>query len=140
MANRGHRHGEYQDGRPTPIPEHDLNEAMREADVVVAHAGVGAALAAFEAGKCPVLVPRRHALGEHVDDHQTQIATELGDRGLAVSVEADDLTLENLHAAATRGRALAVDPPFITGSAHGHASGAGHVQEPTEPERYLITR
>ena len=106
------------------IPEHDLNEAMREADVVVAHAGVGAALAAFEAGKCPVLVPRRHALGEHVDDHQTQIATELGDRGLSVSVEADDLTLETLHAAATRPvRTLAAEPPFVTGSARGHAIG-----------------
>ena len=36
--------------------------------------------------------PPRH--GEHVDDHQTQIAEELGNRGLSVSVEADELTLE----------------------------------------------
>ena len=57
--------------------------------MVVAHAGVGAALAALEVGKCPVLVPRRHARGEHVDDHQIQIATELGDRALSVSVEAE---------------------------------------------------
>ncbi len=120
------------------IPERDLSEAMREADVVVAHAGVGAALAALEAGKCPVLVPRRHVLGEHVDDHQTQIATELGDRGLSVSVEADDLTLDDLLAGATGAvRTLAVEPPFVTGNA---ASGTGPVQEPTEPERYLITR
>ena len=81
------------------IPERDLTEAMREADVVVAHAGVGTALAAFEVGKCPVLVPRRLSFGEHVDDHQTQIASELGERGLAVSVDADDLGRGDLVAA-----------------------------------------
>lgn len=97
------------------IPERDLSQAIREADVLVAHAGVGTALAALEVGKCPVLVPRRFAHGEHVDDHQTQIAGELGGRGLALSVEADDLTLDHLLAAASAGVAtLPEDPPFIT--------------------------
>jgi len=97
------------------IPERDLTQAIREADVLVAHAGVGTALAALEVGKCPVLVPRRLSHGEHVDDHQTQIAAELDGRGLAVSVEADDLTLDHLlRAAATRVATLPEDPPFIT--------------------------
>jgi UDP-N-acetylglucosamine--N-acetylmuramyl-(pentapeptide) pyrophosphoryl-undecaprenol N-acetylglucosamine transferase len=84
------------------IPEEELSDAMREADLVVAHAGVGAALAACEVGRCPVLVPRRHARGEHIDDHQTQIATELSARGIAVSVEAGELSLEHLLTAATK--------------------------------------
>jgi UDP-N-acetylglucosamine--N-acetylmuramyl-(pentapeptide) pyrophosphoryl-undecaprenol N-acetylglucosamine transferase len=97
------------------IPERDLTRAMREADVVVAHAGVGTALAALEVGRCPVLVPRRLAHGEHVDDHQTQIAGELDRRGLALSVEADELTLQHLvEAAATRVATLTQDPPFLT--------------------------
>lgn len=97
------------------IPDRDLTEAMREADVVVAHAGVGTALAALEVGKCPVLVPRRLAHGEHVDDHQTQIARELGARGLSRSVEADDLGLDDLLVAARRSvTALADDRPFRT--------------------------
>jgi UDP-N-acetylglucosamine--N-acetylmuramyl-(pentapeptide) pyrophosphoryl-undecaprenol N-acetylglucosamine transferase len=97
------------------IPERELTQAMREADVVVAHAGVGTALAALEVGKCPVLVPRRLAHGEHVDDHQTQIAHELGRRGLAVSVEADALTHDDLLAAAARAvTTLAQEPPFRT--------------------------
>jgi UDP-N-acetylglucosamine--N-acetylmuramyl-(pentapeptide) pyrophosphoryl-undecaprenol N-acetylglucosamine transferase len=95
------------------IPECDLTQAMRDADVVVAHAGVGTALAALEVGKCPVLVPRRVAYAEHVDDHQTQIARELGARGLSRSVEADALSLEDLMAAARqRVTALADDQPF----------------------------
>jgi UDP-N-acetylglucosamine transferase subunit ALG13 len=97
------------------IPERDLTLAIAEADVLVAHAGVGTALAALEVGKCPVLVPRRLSHGEHVDDHQTQIAGELSSRGLAVSVGADELTLDHLELAARTGVAtLPEDPPFQT--------------------------
>ena len=107
------------------IPDRELTQAIREADVLMAHAGVGTALAALEVGKCPVLVPRRIAHGEHVDDHQTQIATELGNRGLAVSVEADELTLEHLlTASVTRVMTLPADPPFMTRGTRPAASPA----------------
>jgi UDP-N-acetylglucosamine--N-acetylmuramyl-(pentapeptide) pyrophosphoryl-undecaprenol N-acetylglucosamine transferase len=95
------------------LPERELTEAMREADVVVAHAGVGAALASLEVGKCPVLVPRRAELNEHIDDHQTQIAAELARRGLATSVDADALTANHLLESAARAvRAVPQPPPF----------------------------
>jgi UDP-N-acetylglucosamine--N-acetylmuramyl-(pentapeptide) pyrophosphoryl-undecaprenol N-acetylglucosamine transferase len=81
------------------IPEADLSQAMQEADAVVAHAGVGTALAAFEVGVCPLLIPRRHALKEHVDDHQIQIADELVKRDLALSIDASSLRVEDLLAA-----------------------------------------
>jgi UDP-N-acetylglucosamine--N-acetylmuramyl-(pentapeptide) pyrophosphoryl-undecaprenol N-acetylglucosamine transferase len=97
------------------IPERELIAAMREADVVVAHAGVGTALAALEVGRRPLLVPRRLAHGEHVDDHQIQIAEELARRGLALSVEADELSYGDLLAAASgRVAAVAHDPPLLT--------------------------
>lgn len=84
------------------MPQHELHEAMAEADVVVAHAGIGSALGALNAGRCPVLVPRRAARQEHVDDHQAQIAEELDRRSLAVYREVDDLSLGDLLAAAGR--------------------------------------
>jgi UDP-N-acetylglucosamine--N-acetylmuramyl-(pentapeptide) pyrophosphoryl-undecaprenol N-acetylglucosamine transferase len=60
-------------------------------------------------------VPRRLAHGEHVDDHQIQIAQELARRGLAVSVEADALTVEDLRRAAGRAvTTLAEEPPLRT--------------------------
>lgn len=97
------------------IPERDLVQAMREADLVISHAGVGTALAALEVGKCPLLVPRRLSFGEHVDDHQTQIASELSKRGLSVSTEADDLSYEALLAASgNRVEMLAQAPSFMT--------------------------
>lgn len=78
------------------LPHEELQAAMTAADVVIAHAGVGSALAALQAGKVPVLVPRRAGRREHVDDHQTQIAAELGGRGLAVPVEVDRLSRTHL--------------------------------------------
>ncbi len=100
------------------IPEQDLIQAMREADVVIAHAGVGTALAALEVGRCPLLVPRRLSLGEHVDDHQIQVARELSNRGLAVSVDADDLSYDDLIAVAPRRvETVAQAPVFLTSDA-----------------------
>jgi len=103
---------------PRPlVPDDDLRRAMAAADVVICHAGVGSALAAFGAGHCPIIVPRRRARGEHVDDHQEQLATELAGRGLAIAVEADQLTSEVIDRAASRRVVGNEDPPpFILGS------------------------
>ena len=82
------------------IPNADLRAAIATADLVVAHSGIGSAITALELGKRPVLVPRRPQFGEHVDDHQSLIASELAARDLAVLCEADQITAADLHAAA----------------------------------------
>jgi UDP-N-acetylglucosamine transferase subunit ALG13 len=82
------------------VPIVEMRAAMREADVVIAHAGVGSALAAMQAGRRAVYVPRRRAHGEHVDDHQVAMAAELDARGLVVAREADELAFTDLEAAA----------------------------------------
>ena len=94
------------------LPSADLADAMSAADLVVAHAGVGSALAALQAGRAPLLIPRRKHYGEHVDDHQIQIARHLMQRGISVSCEANDLSLEIVaHAAALRVEGVTA-PPF----------------------------
>lgn len=96
---------------PTPsLPAHEVDAAMREADLVVAHAGIGSSLAAIDSGRRPVLVPRREHRGEHVDDHQQQIAAELDARDLAVARELDDLTFEDLQRAAASSVTLSEQP------------------------------
>jgi UDP-N-acetylglucosamine--N-acetylmuramyl-(pentapeptide) pyrophosphoryl-undecaprenol N-acetylglucosamine transferase len=87
----------------------DLSAAMRGADLVIAHGGVGTALQAMEAGHCPVLVPRRADRREHVDDHQFQVAAELAERGLATVANPEDITLDLLTRATAQG---------VTPSAH----------------------
>lgn len=92
------------------MPGDELEAAIRTADVVVAHAGTGSALAALGAGRCPLLVPRERAHGEHVDDHQRQIASELASRGLALHRAVEELTLADLEQAAAT-RIVRVPPP-----------------------------
>lgn len=84
------------------VPAAELTAAMREADVVVAHAGTGTALTAFELGRAPVLLPRRARFGEHVDDHQVGTAQALSRRGLATYLEVEDVTTTRLVRAGAR--------------------------------------
>jgi UDP-N-acetylglucosamine transferase subunit ALG13 len=84
-------------GRAVPaVPHGELKTAIGEADLVIAHAGVGSALTVLDTGKRPLLVPRRASHSEHVDDHQALIARDLDSRGLAVWREADVLTTQDL--------------------------------------------
>jgi UDP-N-acetylglucosamine transferase subunit ALG13 len=88
------------DNRST-VPGSEVEAAVRDADVVIAHAGLGAALTVLETGRAPLLVPRSAARAEHIDDHQAHIAAELANRGLAVSRDASELTAEDLAQAAS---------------------------------------
>jgi UDP-N-acetylglucosamine--N-acetylmuramyl-(pentapeptide) pyrophosphoryl-undecaprenol N-acetylglucosamine transferase len=80
----------------------ELGQLIEQSDVVVTHAGIGSALMAFEAGKSPILVPRMKSHGEHVDDHQTQIARQFAERGLAVMADASTVDLDSFSAALGR--------------------------------------
>jgi UDP-N-acetylglucosamine--N-acetylmuramyl-(pentapeptide) pyrophosphoryl-undecaprenol N-acetylglucosamine transferase len=102
------------------VPHDELLSAISHADVVISHAGTGAALTALEQGRMPLLVPRRAAHREHVDDHQQQIAAELSRRGLAVAREVEDVDRSAILEAASGGVArLATPPPFrLHGTLH----------------------
>lgn len=63
---------------------------MREADIVVGHAGVGTAFLCLEMGKVPVLFPRQARFGEHVDDHQVLFARKMAAQGKALVAESED--------------------------------------------------
>jgi UDP-N-acetylglucosamine transferase subunit ALG13 len=62
-------------------------ELVRDARVVVTHAGVGSIMTALGEGKRPVAVPRRASLDEAVDDHQVAFARRAGELGLVTLVE-----------------------------------------------------
>jgi UDP-N-acetylglucosamine transferase subunit ALG13 len=51
------------------------------ADYVITHAGAGSVMMALRYGKFPIVVPRRGDAGEHIDNHQAQLATELSRLG-----------------------------------------------------------
>jgi UDP-N-acetylglucosamine--N-acetylmuramyl-(pentapeptide) pyrophosphoryl-undecaprenol N-acetylglucosamine transferase len=101
------------DGRRT-VPAAELRTAITKADVVISHSGTGTALTALELGKCPVLVPRERAHGEHVDDHQAQTAARLSGLGLAVARSVDQLDRAALVEASGRRVVHRADAPPIT--------------------------
>lgn len=79
------------------ISTEQFKENISWADIIVLHAGVGSALNILDQGKRPVLLVRRAQFGEHVDDHQEQIARSLTSLGLAVSPKIETLTWSDLQ-------------------------------------------
>jgi UDP-N-acetylglucosamine transferase subunit ALG13 len=55
----------------------EFEETYARATLVVGHAGTGTILAARRHGKPLIVVPRRHDLGEHRNDHQVETALQL---------------------------------------------------------------
>jgi UDP-N-acetylglucosamine transferase subunit ALG13 len=80
----------------------DFHAAAANADVVITHAGIGNLLSFLDNGIYPVLVTRRKARKEHVDDHQLQIAELASLLGVVEAVDAPDLTADVIRAAASR--------------------------------------
>ena len=83
------------------IPPAECAQRMREADAIVAHAGMGTILNALQLGKPLLVMPRRASLGEHRNEHQSATARRFEDLGsVAVAADADALArkLDTLHA------------------------------------------
>ncbi|MCC6622468.1 MAG: hypothetical protein IT385_14485 [Deltaproteobacteria bacterium] len=89
------------------VPRDALLAKMAEADAVVVHAGSGTIRDALALGHAPVVVARRAARGEHVNDHQAELVKALSDRIVACDHPEDPATLERAidEARARRGQA-----------------------------------
>jgi UDP-N-acetylglucosamine transferase subunit ALG13 len=97
-SHEAHGRGEWVDF----IPFEALSDHMREARVVICHAGVGSIMLARRCGKRPIVVPRRLHLGEAVDDHQLPIARRLHANGIVTLVEDVELLPEAIRTAEDR--------------------------------------
>lgn len=73
----------------------ELRDAIRSAAAVVCHGGPGTIVECRDAGVVPIVVPRRHAFGEHVDDHQVAFAERLAREDL-IHLARDEAELREL--------------------------------------------
>lgn len=80
------------------LTREDFERRCASARIIVGHAGMGTILAARRLGKPLIVVPRRHALGEHRNDHQMDTAAQLRRLGSVAVAE----TAEQLAAAIAR--------------------------------------
>lgn len=70
----------------------DFTRLVREASVIVAHAGMGSILTALQHGKPIVVMPRRASLRETRNDHQVATAERLRGRpGIHVAMDETEL-------------------------------------------------
>lgn len=66
----------------TSLPHSEVQRLIGTATAVVSHAGPATIMDCLQAGVRPIVVPRRHALGEHVDDHQVLFGRKFAERGM----------------------------------------------------------
>jgi UDP-N-acetylglucosamine transferase subunit ALG13 len=75
-------HGQY-------LGHEQMESMMREAAVVICHGGPGTIMLAATMGKRPIVVPRRKAAGEHVDDHQHAFTRRIAADGAIFLAESE---------------------------------------------------
>jgi len=63
------------------VSEMEFKEYIRNASVVITHAGSGALFNAIKAGKKTIAMARLHELNEMADDHQTELVKKLSEGG-----------------------------------------------------------
>ena len=85
-----------------------MDQLYGDARVVVCHAGVGSILTALEHGKPVIAVPRRKKYGEHIDDHQLDIAGEMEKEG-RITVVCDVGELEKVLGDVSTGSEMEVE-------------------------------
>lgn len=72
---------------------------VRDAELMITHAGAGSLIHGIKAGKIPVVMPRRQKYGELVDDHQMELAEALaGEEKAVIAYEPEDL-IQAVHRA-----------------------------------------
>lgn len=80
-------HTDFQTTMFKTIPfmgENEFKEYIKDASVVITHAGSGAIFNSIKAGKKIIAMARLHELNEMADNHQTEIVRKLSDGGYLI--------------------------------------------------------
>ena len=51
-----------------------INKITEDAEIIITHSGTGSIINSLKMGKRIIIVPRRKEFGEHVDNHQLELA------------------------------------------------------------------
>ena len=65
----------------------NLEDLIKQADLIITHAGVGSIEMSLEQNKKVIAVPRLKKFGEHVNDHQKDIERKLDEKGCLVGID-----------------------------------------------------
>lgn len=110
----------------------ELQELMRDADVVVSHGGPATIMECRRTGHLPIVVPRDNQLGEHVDEHQRRFAQRLSEEGTVVLCESEEALRAALEGALARPADFRLATPTAA------ASGVAKVSAPVRRAGELL--
>ena len=68
---------EYQPKNFKPFrlkPQEEIDKITNDAEIIITHSGTGSIINSLKMGKRIIIVPRRKEFGEHVDNHQLELA------------------------------------------------------------------
>lgn len=95
----------------------EMVEHIKQARIVVSHAGVGSLLLCARLGKVPIVVPRLKRFREHVDDHQQELARRMAQLGYCrladEPAEIESLMLEYEKRQATTQVSSSMQPALV---------------------------
>ena len=83
------------------MSKEDFDKQVEKSDLLITHSGVGTIISGMQRGKGIIVVPRLAAFGEHVDDHQLEIAKAFSQQGYVLLCGKDD-SLKDLITEAKR--------------------------------------
>ena len=69
------------------LTQDEFNKYMKEARIVITHAGVGTIIYGLTIHKTMIVAPRLKKYGEHVNDHQLQILETFSKDGYIIPLE-----------------------------------------------------
>lgn len=75
-----------------------MAEYVEKARIVITHGGPSSFIAVVKQGKVPIVVPRKKAFNEHVNDHQLIFCKEAKDSGVPMIIVEDVDTLNDVLA------------------------------------------
>lgn len=101
----------------------EMIEKIKEARVVISHAGAGTILLCLNLGKSPIVVPRDPEKGEHIDHHQNELCERLAEEGRLTIVR----NLEELRTYIDNGNKKIAD--MIQNNRKGEAPLVLHLRE-----------
>lgn len=73
------------------LPESEFRNLLEQARVVISHCGEGSVMLLESLGKPYILVPRIQRFGEHVDNHQLDMAIAMEKQGIPIARSPGDL-------------------------------------------------
>ena len=79
------------------LQKEEMEERVDQCSILLSHAGVGSILMGLKRGKKVIVIPRMQKFGEHVDDHQIEIASSFAKAGYVKMVTNIDALAEEIR-------------------------------------------